>query len=122
MARLLEGTKQALVLRADLGMGKGKLVAQGAHASLLAYREAERKSAETVRRWEREGSRKVALRAESEGELLGLYEHAQKLKLPVSLVADAGRTQLEPGTLTALAIGPGPENLIDQVTGKLRLL
>jgi len=114
--------KQALILRADLGMGKGKLAAQAAHASLEAYKLALSKESATVKRWEREGSRKVALRAESEGELLGLYEEAKKLKLPTALIADRGLTQINAGSLTALAIGPAPSELVDKVTGKLRLL
>lgn len=114
--------KQAIVLRADLGMGKGKLAAQAAHASLEAYKEALRKSPSEVKEWEREGMKKVALRAQAEGELLGLFEEAKKLRLPAALIADRGLTQVDSGSLTALAIGPAPEELVDKVTGKLKLL
>ncbi len=111
--------KQVLVLRADLGMSKGKLAAQSAHASLLAYLKAPAASREA---WESSGSPKIAVKAESESALLALAAAARAAKLPHALVRDAGRTQLEPGTLTALGIGPAPEAAVDRLTGKLKLL
>ena len=42
--------------------------------------------------------------------------------LPTHVVRDAGRTEVAPGSLTVLAVGPGPVALIDSVTGSLRLL
>lgn len=38
------------------------------------------------------------------------------------LVADAGRTQVEPGSLTVLGIGPEYEEILNSVTGHLKLL
>lgn len=114
--------KQAIILRSDVGMGKGKLAAQAAHASLQAYKEAMSKDSTAVHHWESQGCKKVVLRAGSEGELLGLYEQAKRERLPCALIADAGHTQIEPGTLTALAIGPAVEEAVDKVAGKLKLL
>ncbi|PIT85612.1 aminoacyl-tRNA hydrolase [Candidatus Micrarchaeota archaeon CG10_big_fil_rev_8_21_14_0_10_59_7] len=111
--------KQVIVLRADLKMGKGKMVAQGSHASLDAYR----KAPDSSRRvWEASGMEKVALKVSSEKELLAVFEKARRAKLPCSLIRDAGHTQIEPGTITACAIGPADENEIDAITGKLKLL
>ena len=111
--------KQVLVLRTDLDMGRGKYVAQGAHASLLAYLKASASSRES---WESQGSPKIAVKIESESALLALAAAARAAKLPHALVRDAGRTQLEPGTLTALGIGPAPAAAVDRLTGKLKLL
>jgi len=38
------------------------------------------------------------------------------------LINDRGLTQLEPGTATCVGVGPGPDDRIDGITGKLKLL
>jgi PTH2 family peptidyl-tRNA hydrolase len=110
--------KQAIVARADVGMGEGKLAAQVAHASLSAYEDADAKSRKA---WKGDGQKKIVLQANSERELFELADKAEREGLPNAIVRDAGHTQLEPGTVTALAIGPGEENLVDKVTGDLSL-
>ncbi len=114
--------KQMLVLRSDLKMGKGKLVAQGAHASVEAYGKALRKNQDWAEAWQERGSAKVAVKVSSEKELVELFEQAKAKGIPSVLIRDAGRTQLEPGTLTALGLGPAPGNLLDPLTAKLKLL
>lgn len=116
--------KQVIVVRKDLGMSCGKTVVQAAHAAVMAVLEAGKKPEwrKWLDAWLREGQKKVAVRVESEEELLDRYREAAELGLPVSLVRDAGLTELPPGTLTAIAVGPGPEELVDRVTGRLRLV
>jgi peptidyl-tRNA hydrolase, PTH2 family len=111
--------KQAILLRSDLKMGKGKLCSQACHASLAAFL----KSDDKVRdRWLREGMKKVVLKVASEKELREFYREAKKEKLPCELISDAGLTQLEEGTVTSLGIGPESDSKIDKITGKLKLL
>lgn len=110
--------KQAIVARADLGMGEGKLAAQVAHASLQAYEEADR-SQQTE--WKGGGQKKIVLRADSEPQLFELTDKARVEGLPHAIIRDAGHTQLEPGTATALAVGPAAESAVDAVTGDLDL-
>ncbi|GAA0537058.1 peptidyl-tRNA hydrolase Pth2 [Halorubrum ejinorense] len=110
--------KQAIVARADIGMGEGKLAAQVAHASLSAYQDAGRR---TRKKWQGEGQKKVVLKANSEGQLFELADKADTEGLPYAIVRDAGHTQLEPGTVTALAVGPGRDETVDRVTGDLSL-
>jgi len=110
--------KQAIVARADIGMGEGKLAAQVAHASLSAYEDADRK---TQKAWKGEGQKKVVLKANSESELFELADVAERERLPHSVIRDAGHTQLEPGTATALGVGPGEDEVVDKVTGDLPL-
>jgi PTH2 family peptidyl-tRNA hydrolase len=111
--------KQVIVVRMDIGMGKGKLAAQVAHASLSAYEDTDTK---TRRAWKGGGQKKVVVKASSERELFELADVAERKGLPTAIVRDAGHTQLEPGTVTALAVGPGEDNVVDNVTGDLSLL
>lgn len=110
--------KQAIVARADLGMGQGKLAAQVAHASLQAYAATDDR---TAKAWKGDGAKKVVLKVDGEAGLLELAEKARAEGLPHAVVRDAGHTQLDPGTVTALGIGPANEAVIDQVTGDLSL-
>jgi len=114
--------KQVIVVRSDLKMGKGKLAAQVAHASLTAAEEAMRRRSGWFGDWKDGGQAKIVLKVQTEETLHELYEKAKAAKLPVALIEDRGLTQLEPGTVTCLGIGPGPDQELDRITGKLKLL
>ncbi|MFI5404714.1 MAG: peptidyl-tRNA hydrolase Pth2 [Candidatus Gagatemarchaeaceae archaeon] len=114
--------KQAIVVRSDLKMGKGKLAAQAAHASLSAAEQAMGRRSPWFDNWKDGGQAKIVLKVQSEEELQELFRKAKAAKLPASLIEDRGLTQLEPGTVTCLGIGPGPDEDIDRITGKLKLL
>jgi PTH2 family peptidyl-tRNA hydrolase len=114
--------KQAIVVRSDLGMGKGKVAAQVAHASLAAAEATQRKKPDWYAEWKAEGHAKIVLKVESEDTLRELFRKAKTAGLPSVLVEDRGLTQVEPGTVTCLGIGPAPDGDIDGVTGKLKLL
>jgi len=110
--------KQVIVVRSDLKMGKGKIAAQCAHASIEAI---QKTGTAVFEGWYSNGMKMVVLRIESKKELLDLYELAKK-RYPAGLVKDAGLTQVNPGEPTCIAIGPADEQDIDRITGKLRLL
>ena len=110
--------KQAIVARTDIGMGTGKLAAQVAHASLSAYEDTDER---TRKAWKGEGQKKVVLKGSGEDELFELADKARREGLPNAVIRDAGHTQLDPGTATTVAIGPGDDELIDRVTGHLSL-
>ncbi|MEZ0393490.1 MAG: peptidyl-tRNA hydrolase Pth2 [Desulfurococcaceae archaeon] len=116
------GHKQVIAVRADLGMSKGKVAVQVAHAAVMAAFEAYRERPEWFRAWWNEGQKKVVVRVEGLEELQGLYSEARRRGLPAALVVDAGLTELPPGTPTAVAVGPAPSELVDELTGGLRLL
>ena len=111
--------KQVIVVRSDLRMGKGKLAAQVAHASLESYKKADKRK---VRIWEKEGSKKIVVKVNSLEELLDLKKKADELKIPNALIRDAGLTQLEEGTITCLGLGPEEDEKLDKLTGKLKLI
>jgi PTH2 family peptidyl-tRNA hydrolase len=110
--------KQAIVARADLGMGEGKLAAQVAHASLMAYEDTGERARSA---WKGGGQKKIVLRAEGGSQLFDLADSAGTKDLPQAVVRDAGHTQLDPGTVTALAVGPAEDDRVDAVTGDLPL-
>jgi PTH2 family peptidyl-tRNA hydrolase len=111
--------KQAILIRTDLKMGKGKIASQSAHASIAAFLKSDK---ETREEWIDEGMKKVVLKVSSEKQLNDFVKLAKKERIPSALINDAGLTQIEPGTVTALGIGPADNNKIDKITGKLKLL
>jgi PTH2 family peptidyl-tRNA hydrolase len=111
--------KQAIIIRTDLKMGKGKIASQCSHASIAAFLNA---SKEDKEEWVSGGMKKIILKASGEKELMNLFKEAKKEKLPSELIRDAGLTQIEPGSMTALGIGPAEDGKIDKITGKLKLL
>ena len=112
--------KQVIIVRGDLGMGKGKAAAQVGHASLGAYKKAKKRFPDMVATWERGGEKKVVLKA-SLKEILEFKGWADTAGIINYMVKDAGLTQLEPGTITALALGPDTDEKLAP-TEKLKLL
>lgn len=113
--------KQVIILRTDLNMGKGKLVAQGAHASLEAFMKTQKQHPDWAELWHKEGMKKIVLKVESERALIDIF-HEMKSIIPAAMITDAGHTQVEPGTKTAVGIGPAPEADLDVFVSKYRLL
>lgn len=111
--------KQIIVVRKDLNMSLGKSIAQSCHASLRSY---EKTSQAIIKAWKGEGEKKVVLEVNSKKEIMQLHKKAKELGVSCFLVKDAGLTELEPGTITALGIGPDKEELINKVTGSIKLL
>ena len=122
--------KQVIVLRKDLNMRKGKLVAQGAHASMgailgLCKRDGDTLTLEMDERtlpWLTGRFKKICVYVNSEEELLQIYNTAKENGLVSSLIKDAGLTEFNGiATLTAVAVGPDREDRIDAVTKHLPL-
>jgi len=111
--------KQAIVIRTDLEMGKGKLCAQSAHASLSAYKKVSPKLRDE---WERSGMKKIVLKVNSESELFQYFEECQRAGIPCSLIQDAGHTQIPSGSPTCFGAGPWDSDGLDKILGKLKLL
>src|SRR5579863_7747767 len=102
--------KQTIVVRVDIKMGKGKIAAQVAHASLSAVEEAMERKPGWVKGWKEGGQAKVVLKAGSEEELRDLFVKAKSSGIPSALIEDRGLTQVEPGTVTCLGVGPAPDS------------
>ena len=75
----------------------------------------------SFRVWEATGQPKITVKCDSEEEMMLLLAQARSLGLVSYVVADAGRTQIAPGSHTVLAVGPAPGSMVDKVTGNLKL-
>jgi peptidyl-tRNA hydrolase, PTH2 family len=124
--------KQVIVIRRDLKMRRGKEIAQGAHASMAwlsnrlqfgtfgvpglagaAFTSAERL-------WLTGSFRKITCQVQNEDELTALAERARELGITAHVITDSGLTEFSgTPTITALAVGPDFDDLVDQVTGHL---
>ncbi|CAL5029599.1 unnamed protein product [Urochloa decumbens] len=121
LAEIIEDFKMVLVVRNDLKMGKGKIAAQCSHATLGLFKKLQQRAPKSLRRWERCGQVKVVVKIESEEDMLVLQGRAKSLNLPTHITIDAGRTQIAPNSRTVMAI-LGPADMVDDVTGGLKLL
>ena len=123
--------KQVIILRKDLNMRKGKMVAQGAHASMavLLNRGTDTGAGfcfgmnEDIKAWVSGSFAKICVSCNSEEELLALHKQAEDAGLPCSLIRDAGFTEFNGvPTYTTVAIGPAKSDEINKITGSLKLL
>lgn len=92
---------------------------QCAHASTEAVLKSHK---DDISKWRSQGMKKAVLEVKTKEDLFKYKQQAEDAGLIVALITDAGRTELEPGTVTCLAIGPDQEDKIDKVTGELKLL
>ena len=83
---------------------------------------AEKMDKKGFKEWYDGGQAKVVLRVDSMDELKEYMQIARGYGLHVAMITDAGRTQIEPGTVTCAGIGPAPVSEIDRVTGDLKML
>lgn len=126
-------SKQVIVMRKDLGMRKGKMISQGAHASLGSVLNLMRKSDykyeiefdkdSYLDQWLNGIFTKVTVGVDSEEELIELYRKALEMGIPTILITDAGKTEFKGvPTKTCIAVGPFYKDKIDEITGHLKLL
>jgi PTH2 family peptidyl-tRNA hydrolase len=111
--------KQCLIVRSDISMSCGKICAQAAHAAVLSY---EKTDPAIRRKWFQEGQKKVVLKVPGERDLFELKTIAEQAGIAAALVQDAGLTEIPPGTVTALGLGPARTEDLDRITGDLSLL
>lgn len=114
--------KQVILVRTDLKMGTGKKCAQSCHASVSASDLVRIKDKNLWKKWKNSGQKKVVLKVKSIASLKDILIQLERKKIDFFLVKDAGLTQLTPGTITALGVGPALSSEIDEVTGDLKLL
>jgi peptidyl-tRNA hydrolase, PTH2 family len=136
--------KQVIVIRKDLNMRKGKMIAQGSHASMAVifnYMTPNYLNPKTdipgvfkielpigeigydMHEWMTGMFKKIVVGVDSLGELVHIYQAAKAVGLPCSIIEDKGLTEFDGEiTITACAVGPAAADKIDEITGKLTLL
>ena len=129
--------KQVIVMRKDLGMRKGKMIAQGAHASmkviigcagideeglLITFHEDD-EHRQALKFWLTNKFKKICVGVSSEEELDEIFAAAMEAGLPCAMVEDNGATEFHGiKTKTCCGIGPADSDEIDKITGHLKLL
>jgi len=124
-------TRQVIIMRTDLDMSVGKMIAQGAHASEGALREqiiAQQSTSismddfTNMQNWNLTGRTKIVLGVGSLEKLQNLVKRAQDIGINTYVVKDEGRTELNEPTVTCACLGVDTKQTIDRVTRRLRLL
>lgn len=112
--------KMVLVVRDDLSLSPGKLAVQVSHAAVKCAL-LSKEDNEYFNRWDKEGQKKVVVTCEDLDHMNFLKKRAEKERLINIKIKDAGLTEVVSGTETCLGIGPGPNEKMDKITGKLPL-
>jgi PTH2 family peptidyl-tRNA hydrolase len=124
-------TKQVIVIRKDLNMRKGKMVAQGAHASMAALTQYMTKNRRgwwgfypppEMEEWLNNSFTKICVSVDTELDLFAVHSKAAHAGLPCSLIKDNGKTEFKEPTYTAVAVGPAEVSKVDKITKDLPLL
>ncbi len=111
--------KQAILVRGDLRLPKGKLSVQCAHASVEAVLKSNKRK---ISEWVDKGMPKIILKVKDLNELKNYNMKAKTLGLKTALIKDAGKTYFKKPTITCLGIGPDKKEKIDKIIKKLKLI
>lgn len=133
--------KMVIVMRTDLNMRKGKMIAQGGHASMIGFtqfflektgilsrekiKETMGEASKALRywRWVGSGMTKICVQVNSEQALEEICKKARSAGVECQLVMDAGHTEFHGViTPTCCAVGPDEDDKVDAITGELKLL
>ena len=111
--------KQAILVRVDLKLPKGKMASQAAHAAVEAAFKADK---DIVKHWRKIGSKKIVLKVADQKELYKYAQEAKDAGLPTAIITDAGKTVIAPGTVTCVGIGPAEEREVHSIISNLTLI
>ncbi len=116
------GYKMVIAVRDDLKLSKGKTAVQVAHAAVNCALACSKNDKKRFKAWHDEGQKKVAVRVADLPQLFDLKTRSEMAGVTTSVVSDAGHTEVAPGTVTCIGIGPADEALLDRLTGDLKLM
>ena len=134
--------KQVIIVRKDLHMRSGKIAAQCCHASMkvildmmyenrmVMYSDPEiihwtlrLREDSSLYKWLSGHFTKVVLYVDSLEEMEEIEKSAKGLDIPTAKIIDAGKTEFHNvPTPTCVALGPYDGDVLDKLTGHLRLI
>lgn len=114
--------KLVVAVRDDLKLSCGKIAVQVAHAAVSCAFHTKNKHSKWYKKWKDEGAKKVVVKIDDKERIFDLEKLAKSMELESCVITDAGLTEVPPETVTCIGIGPGPNELVDQITGNLPLL
>ncbi|BAB59330.1 hypothetical protein [Thermoplasma volcanium GSS1] len=114
--------KLVVAVRKDLDMGKGKIAAQVAHAAVSCAIKAMKEKKKIFDEWMDEGQKKIVVKVPNVDEIYIIKKKADSMGIINEVIQDRGYTQVEPGTVTCIGLGPDYEVYLDDITGKYKLL
>ena len=116
-----KNVKMMFLIRTDLKMSKGKIAAQCSHAAINMYKDLIKMNNQYLEDWEKTGTKKITLKCKNQKELHDFRVKCEKNELPYTIIKDAGKTQVQAGSETVLALF-GESKKLDQLTGQLKLM
>lgn len=114
--------KLVILMRNDLKLSKGKMSAQAGHAAVNCALSAQKHDKRNFDSWMSGGQTKVVLKVETERDLFDFKAIADAQGITNTIIQDAGRTEIEPGTYTCIGLGPAPVSQLDKITGELKMM
>ncbi len=114
--------KMVIAVRKDIDMGKGKIAAQVAHAAVACTLLSMKKNKKIFNEWYDSGQKKVVVKVDNLDEIYKIKEECKELGIISEIITDAGFTQIVPGTVTCIGLGPDNDDTLDEITGKYHLL
>lgn len=113
--------RMVFIVRKDLGMGRGKIAAQVAHAASRLTLQAHNENPELLAEYFDWGEPKIVLYVPDENSQNEIQQQFTEDGLINNLVVDAGKTQIEPNTQTVLGVLAAKRS-IDPYTQALKLV
>lgn len=121
--------KQLIVIRRDLGMRRGKEIAQGSHAAMAFLTKNIDRNGKLIREftkkeleWINGSFTKIVLQVPDWQGLIDVFDKAHNAGIMAHIVIDNGTTEFNGHpTATAVAIGPEDSNVLDPLFWNLNL-
>ena len=118
----MKNIKMVILVNMRLKMKCGKIASQCCHASNNAIHRMKFKDRNIFNIWNNTGQKTIIVKANDEEHFLEIKEKLDKKNIQNTIIKDMGLTQIEPGSITTMAVGPYFENEIDEIIGDLKLL